>query len=166
MNTSSAQQHNSGHSVDIQIACTDPDLPAESEWRSWVEAALADRSQPAEVCIRVVDSDESARLNQTYRGKSGPTNVLSFGAEIPAGIDSDLLGDIVICAPRVREEADAQHKTVQQHWAHLTVHGVLHLLGFDHENDDDAERMEQHERDILARLGIDDPYRERTEYSE
>ncbi len=147
------------NTVDVQIACTDSELPEESEWQRWVDAALSGVSTAAEVCIRVVGVEESAALNETWRGKSGPTNVLSFAADIPPGVDSDLLGDIVLCAPRVAEEAAAQHKTRSAHWAHLTVHGVLHLLGFDHENDTDAATMEAREVEVLAGLGYADPYR-------
>jgi probable rRNA maturation factor len=99
-----------------------------------------------------------ANLNHTYRAKAGPTNVLSFPADIPDSVDCDLLGDIVICAPVVVREAEEQHKIGAHHWAHLTVHGVLHLLGFDHTDDHEAEQMEQLEITILKALGLPNPY--------
>ena len=139
-------------------------LPAAASFRKWVAAALADRAGEADVAIRVVDEEEGRSLNRQYRGKDHPTNVLSFPADLPEGLPDGvrlpLLGDLVICAPVVEREAREQGKPLATHYAHLTVHGVLHLLGWDHENDRDAERMEQRERQILATLGIGDPYLE------
>lgn len=121
-------------------------------------AALAGRRASAELCVRIVDQAESAELNERYRDKSGATNVLSFpcDADLPGG-DAPL-GDLVICAAVVMKEAAAQGKCLNDHWQHLVVHGVLHLLGYDHIGDDEAEVMENEERAILARLGIADPY--------
>jgi len=140
-------------------------VPAAASFRKWVAAALADRAGEADVAIRVVDEEEGRSLNRQYRGKDHPTNVLSFPADrpegLPEGVKLPLLGDLVICAPVVEREAREQGKPLAAHYAHLTVHGVLHLLGWDHENDRDAGRMEQREREILARLGIGDPYIER-----
>ncbi|HSM11550.1 MAG TPA: rRNA maturation RNase YbeY [Lysobacter sp.] len=137
-------------------------VPAAASFRKWAAAALAGRAGEAELAIRVVDEDEGRSLNRQYRGKDRPTNVLSFPADLPEGLPEGvtlpLLGDLVICAPVVEREAREQGKPLAAHYAHLTVHGVLHLLGWDHENDRDAERMEQREREILARLGIGDPY--------
>ena len=139
-------------------------VPAAASFRKWVAAALADRAGEADVAIRVVDEEEGRSLNRQYRGKDHPTNVLSFPADLPEGLPDGvrlpLLGDLVICAPVVEREAREQGKPLATHYAHLTVHGVLHLLGWDHENDRDAERMEQRERQILATLGIGDPYLE------
>ena len=140
-------------------------VPAAVSFRKWAAAALAGRAGEAELAIRVVEEDEGRSLNRQYRGKDRPTNVLSFPADrpegLPEGVKLPLLGDLVICAPVVEREAREQGKPLAAHYAHLTVHGVLHLLGWDHENDRDAGRMEQREREILARLGIGDPYIER-----
>ncbi|KGI78645.1 rRNA maturation RNase YbeY [Oleiagrimonas soli] len=138
-------------------------VPAPSSFRAWVAAALrgARRRKPAELSIRIVDADEGRALNAAYRDKDYATNVLSFPAELPPGIDLPLIGDLVICAPVVTREATEQDKPAREHWAHMTVHGVLHLLGYDHIEDAEAERMEALETRILAGLGIDDPYRPR-----
>ena len=134
-------------------------LPASVSFRRWVTAALAGRIRRADLALRVVDVDEGLALNRHYRGKDYATNVLSFPAELPPGVELPILGDIVLCAPVVAREATEQGKRLTHHYAHLTVHGVLHLLGFDHEETREAEAMEQLEREILAGLGIDDPYR-------
>ncbi|MEW6647703.1 MAG: rRNA maturation RNase YbeY [Pseudomonadota bacterium] len=144
--------------LDLQIASAASGLPAEDDFRSWVEAALAGRRAEAELTIRVVDEEESAELNGTYRHKQGPTNVLSFPFEAPPGVALPLLGDIVICAPVVAREAQEQDKTAAAHWAHMTVHGCLHLLGYDHIDPAEAEIMENLERDVLSALGYADPY--------
>ncbi|MCD9098535.1 rRNA maturation RNase YbeY [Luteimonas fraxinea] len=137
-------------------------LPAATSFRKWSAAALAGRIREADLAIRIVDEDEGRALNRHYRGKDYATNVLSFPAELPEGLPEGvrlpLLGDLVICAPVVAREAAEQAKSLNAHYAHLTVHGVLHLLGWDHEDDKDAEAMEQLEREILAGLGIEDPY--------
>nr|WP_228050631.1 rRNA maturation RNase YbeY [Pontibacterium sinense] len=136
------------------------DLPSETQFNDWVVAALTSRKDEAELCIRLVEADESQALNNQYRGKDKSTNVLSFPFEVPEDIPLNLLGDLVICAEVVREEALQQKKPLHDHWAHMVVHGTLHLLGYDHINDEDAEVMEQLEREILASLGIPDPYKE------
>jgi probable rRNA maturation factor len=145
--------------VDIQCASAEP-VPADEDLRRWIAAALA--SQPArgatEISVRLVDADEMAKLNQAYRGKPGPTNVLSFPAELPAELELPLLGDIVICAPVVRAEARAQRKTLAAHWAHMAVHGTLHLLGYDHGEENEAIAMEALESAILAKLHYPCPY--------
>lgn len=146
--------------VVVQYALPRRGLPAPQSFRRWVAAVLAGRRKRAEVVVRVVDADESAALNATYRRKQGPTNVLSFPFEAPAGLEVPLLGDIVICAPVVAREALEQGKEERAHWAHMTVHGVLHLLGYDHLDDDQARVMEGLEREILAKLGYPDPYGE------
>ncbi|SIQ74085.1 rRNA maturation RNase YbeY [Marinobacterium stanieri] len=144
--------------VDVQYAIDAAGLPAEGDFSRWVETVLKDRKVDGEVCIRIVDAEESQSLNAEYRGKDKPTNVLSFPFEVPPGIPVTLLGDLVICAEVVATEADEQEKALFDHWAHMVVHGTLHLLGFDHINDDDAEEMEALERTLLARLNIADPY--------
>ena len=146
--------------VDLQVEINDNDLPDEAQFNQWVEAALTGRKDEAELCIRLVDPEESRELNHQYRGKDKSTNVLSFPFEVPDDIPLNLLGDLVICADVVRQEAEEQNKTLQNHWAHMVVHGTLHLIGYDHINDDDAEKMEQLEREILAQLSIPDPYKE------
>lgn len=138
-------------------------LPAAASFRRWIAAALAGAGHrgDAELSVRIVDADEGRQLNATYRGKDYATNVLSFPAELPPGVELPLLGDLAICAPVVLREAAEQHKAVRDHWAHLTIHGVLHLLGYDHIEDAEAEHMETLETRVLAGLGIDDPYRPR-----
>lgn len=133
-------------------------LPSAASFRTWVTAVLQDRVKRADLALRLVDEREGCALNRHYRGKDYATNVLSFPAELPEGVQLPILGDIVLCAPVVAREAAEQGKILRHHYAHLTVHGVLHLLGFDHEDPLEAEAMEQLERDILAGLGIDDPY--------
>lgn len=143
--------------VDVQTATSEP-VPEEGDIRHWVEAALSERSEDVELTVRLVDLDEMAELNQTYRGKPGATNVLSFPADLPAEISLPLLGDIVICAPVVAREASAQQKPRIAHWAHMTVHGTLHLLGYDHLEEQEALAMEGLETEILARLNYPCPY--------
>lgn len=136
-------------------------VPASASFRRWAEAALhgVRHRKAAELAIRIVDAREGRALNARYRGKDYATNVLSFPIELPRGVTSPLLGDLVICAPVVAREASEQGKPSRDHYAHLAVHGVLHLLGFDHQNTPDAERMEALETRILASLDIPDPYR-------
>jgi probable rRNA maturation factor len=133
-------------------------LPAAVSFRRWVAAALAGRRPGAELALRLVDEADGRALNLQYRGKPNATNVLSFPAELPEGMKLPLLGDIVLCAPVVAREATEQRKPLNAHYAHLTVHGVLHLLGFDHAEAEQAEVMEGLEREILAGLGVPDPY--------
>lgn len=141
----------------LQIASSAAPVPAASEFEKWLQVAL--QSRPAAILtIRVVDEAESAELNQRYRQKSGATNVLSFPAELPEEIDLPLLGDLVICAPLVQSEAVVQDKAVTAHWAHLVVHGSLHLLGYDHTETAAAEEMESLETRLLQQLGFPDPY--------
>ena len=142
--------------IDLQRAVRAP-TPAPASFRRWAAAALGARRRPVELSIRVVGESESRRLNARYRGRSYPTNVLSFPCEAPA-LSAPPLGDLVICARVVAREAKAQGKTPEAHWAHMVVHGVLHLLGYDHERARDAARMEARETAILARLGYPDPY--------
>jgi probable rRNA maturation factor len=136
-------------------------LPAPASFRKWAAAAATGRILRADLAIRVVDTKEARSLNRHYRGKDYATNVLSFPADLPPDVQVPLLGDLVICAPVVAKEAKEQGKTLACHYAHLTIHGVLHLLGLDHEDEREAEAMEAIERELLAELGYDDPYEER-----
>lgn len=145
--------------LDLQIACDDPTgLPTEDDFQRWVDAVLPKFREESELTIRLVDSDESQMLNATYRGKNKPTNVLSFPFEVPQGIELPLLGDLIICKQVVEQEAPEQNVAVLAHWAHMVVHGCLHLLGYDHIDDDDAEEMESLETEIMIELGYSDPY--------
>ena len=143
--------------LDLQRAGCFANAPSDAQFEAWVTAVLEPDSD-AELTIRLVDREESRGLNRSYRGKDRETNVLSFPADLPDGVDLPLLGDIVICAPLVEEEALGQGKPVEDHWAHLTLHGLLHLLGYDHVEESDAEVMEALETTLLAGLGIADPY--------
>jgi probable rRNA maturation factor len=133
-------------------------LPSDQEIERWVGAALGDQREHAEVTVRLVDEDEGTQLNEAFRGKRGPTNVLSFPFEAPPGVDLALLGDIVVCAPVVAREARSQGKTPVAQWAHMVVHGTLHLLGYDHIDPPQAARMEALEISILEHLGYPNPY--------
>ena len=144
--------------VAVSYAAPRAGVPASTSFRKWVAAALSGRIREADLAIRIVDEREGCALNRHYRGKDYATNVLSFPAELPEGVKLPLLGDLVICAPVVAREASEQGKTVTAHYAHLTVHGVLHLLGWDHDDEKEAEAMEQLEREVLAELGLPDPY--------
>ncbi|WP_417605315.1 rRNA maturation RNase YbeY [Oceanimonas baumannii] len=147
--------------LDLQIACDEaPGLPAEQDIETWLAAALEGERDETEVTVRLVDEAESQELNRDYRGKDKPTNVLSFPFEAPPGVELPLLGDLVICRQVVEREAAEQNKPLQSHWAHMVVHGCLHLLGFDHIKDDEADIMEAREIRILARLGMDNPYQD------
>ncbi len=146
--------------LDIQLATDAEGLPDRRQLQQWVDAALGENDTDNEIVIRIVDEAESAELNQQYRRKSGSTNILSFPFEAPPGLDLDLLGDLVVCAPVVAKEAEQQHKKLLDHWAHIVVHGVLHLLGYDHADDAEAERMESLEIEILQQLNIENPYLE------
>ena len=150
--------------VDVSVASGDDNIPGEAQIAEWVSAAVkaVQGDVAAEVSLRIVDEEEGGELNARYRQKSGPTNVLSFPADDSSeGLPPELprmLGDIVVCAPVVAREASSQGKEAEAHWAHLFVHGALHLLGYDHEEPADAEAMESVEKQILARYGIGDPY--------
>ncbi|KAA0264470.1 rRNA maturation RNase YbeY [Hafnia alvei] len=145
--------------LDLQIACENIEgLPAEADFRQWLEAVLPKFQEEAEVTIRLVDEAESHELNMTYRGKDKPTNVLSFPFEAPPGIELPLLGDMIICRQVVEAEAKEQEISLLSHWAHMVVHGSLHLLGYDHIIDEEAEEMEALEAEIMQELGYPDPY--------
>jgi probable rRNA maturation factor len=146
--------------LEIQLATSYADYPSEQQFQLWVDTVLQEDDQDSEIVIRLVDDQESAELNQQYRHKQGPTNILSFPFEAPDGFDTDLLGDLVICAPLIALEARQQNKQLFDHWAHITIHGVLHLLGYDHIDDAEAEEMEALEIKILSRLNINNPYLE------
>ena len=149
----------SGHIVDVQIAY-EGNVPDKPQFQLWVDSALKLLDETCEVSIRLVDDGESAELNSNYRGKSYSTNVLSFPFDSPIVMEPRLLGDLVICVPVVEKEACDQGKEQDEHWAHLVVHSCLHLLGYDHIEDNDAEIMEALEVTILQTLNIDDPYKE------
>ncbi|MGE7139685.1 rRNA maturation RNase YbeY [Luteibacter sp. NPDC031894] len=146
--------------VAVGYATSRKGVPASASFRRWVEAALkgARRCKASEVAIRIVDADEGRALNLQYRGRDYATNVLSFPADLPPGLNLPLIGDLVICAPVVAREAAEQGKKPADHWAHMTIHGTLHLLGYDHIEESDAEAMEGLEARVLAGLGISDPY--------
>ena len=145
--------------LDLQIASDAGNLPSEAQFRTWCELALRQRSADSEMTIRLVDEAEGRELNHTYRQRDYATNVLSFPADVPVGLlDIPLLGDLVICAPVVEREALEQNKPAHAHWAHMVIHGCLHLLGYDHIEDEEAEEMEALERELLAELGLPDPY--------
>ncbi|QBQ53863.1 rRNA maturation RNase YbeY [Nitrosococcus wardiae] len=146
--------------VQVQYAIARIGIPLQVDFQRWVEAVLVNQSKEGEVTIRVVDEAEVAKLNWRYRCKQGATNVLSFPFEVPAPLPFkiSLLGDLVICAPVVAREAREQAKEEKAHWAHLVVHGVLHLLGFDHQQEKEAQQMEAMEIIILRSLGYPNPY--------
>lgn len=147
--------------LDLQLACAQAeDLPSEAKLQGWLDGTILGFQTEAEVTVRIVDEAESRELNLTYRGKDKPTNVLSFPFEAPPGMELPLLGDLVICRQVVEQEAIEQNKPLEAHWAHMVVHGSLHLLGYDHIEDEEAEEMEQLERDIMQELGFADPYQD------
>lgn len=146
------------YQVTIQYAADNHIVPRDSLLCSWASAVLTHQQRQAEVTIRIVDIDEMTKLNENYRHKQGPTNVLSFPADLPEEVEEDYLGDIVICAPVVNREAKEQGKTEDLHWAHMVVHGMFHLLGHDHETETEAEAMETLEIAVLQNLGFSNPY--------
>ena len=144
--------------VTVQIATADENIPSDEEFRRWVAQVLPKHKQHFELTIRVVGLKESQSLNAQFRNKDKPTNVLSFPSDLPEGIDIPLLGDLVVCAPVVEAEAREQNKSLGAHWAHMVVHGTLHLLGYDHEDESEAEAMESLETQILNALNFPAPY--------
>jgi probable rRNA maturation factor len=153
--------------VEVQIASDKSDLPDEEQLRNWVLSALqavdASAGKDFELSVRLVDEDEARALNGRYRNKDKATNVLSFPFEDFDGLPEDMvrpLGDIVVCAPVVAQEASQQKKALLDHWAHMVIHGTLHLLGYDHQDEAQADTMETLEIDILRGFGIENPYRE------
>ncbi len=148
--------------LDVQLAVEkENDLPTEEQLSLWATTALLKRTEheDPELTIRIVDEAESQELNFEYRGKDKPTNVLSFPFEAPAHVPIPLLGDLIVCKQVVEREAIEQDKTLTAHWAHMIVHGCLHLLGYDHIEDEEAEEMEGIERVVMAELGFEDPYK-------
>lgn len=145
--------------IDLQIATDFKSLPSLKQLQTWAELALA-KHPNMEIGIRLVDDAESAHLNKTYRNKSGPTNVLSFPFANSAEINSCYLGDLVLCAPLIAKEAQAQGKSLESHFAHLVIHGILHLLGHDHATEPEAKIMETQEIALMAAAGYSDPYEE------
>jgi probable rRNA maturation factor len=148
------------YDITIQRIVAPKSLPSTAQLKQWTKAVLKNRIPAAELTIRIVDKNEITELNSTYRQKNKPTNVLSFPFDMPEELDDEtpLLGDIVICAEVIEEEAAEQDKSIESHWAHMVVHGTLHLLGYDHVEDQEAEIMEAEEIKILASLGFNNPY--------
>ncbi|MEQ6884322.1 rRNA maturation RNase YbeY [Salicola sp. Rm-C-2C1-2] len=144
--------------LDLQLATHQTELPAHSDLSAWAEHGWQDDAN-TEVTVRIVDETEGRELNHQYRGKDYATNVLSFPFEAPPGISLSLLGDLIICAGVVEGEARQQGKRSEAHWAHLVIHGMLHLQGYDHQDPDEAETMEALEVRLLEQLGFPDPYR-------
>ena len=144
--------------VAVQRACAASGVPPPAKLVQWAEAALAGRSEGAQMTVRVVDEEEGAALNERYRQRAGPTNVLAFAFDAPELPSLRILGDVVVCAPVAAREAREHAKRLDAHWAHLVVHGTLHLLGYDHDRSETANEMEAAEREILGRLGYPDPY--------
>lgn len=144
--------------VDIQRATDFSPLPSDEDITRWAQYAVKELHRDVEITVRIVDEHEIARLNATYRGKDKPTNVLSFPVDLPPGIQDDLLGDIVICATVVQTEAKTQHKSYESHFAHMIIHGCLHLMGFDHVTPEQADIMEPKEIQLMAELNFPNPY--------
>jgi probable rRNA maturation factor len=144
--------------IEIQRISSSTDVPEDTQIEQWANVALYGLTESIEMVIRIVDEDESAQLNETYRHKVGATNVLSFPFEVPEGIELNLLGDLVVCAPVLAREAQEQNKPLMAHWAHIIIHGTLHLLGYDHIDDSDAREMEEKEIALLKTLSISNPY--------
>jgi len=144
--------------IEIQRACDAPDAPADSDFQLWASHVLENQRRSGSVVIRLVDADESQSLNHQYRHKDYATNVLSFPFEAPQFIEEDHLGDLVICVPVVNREAGEQGKQASAHWAHMVIHGMLHLMGYDHETQAEADEMESIEIELLQKLGIRNPY--------
>jgi probable rRNA maturation factor len=144
--------------VEVQRIFATDSQPNDAQLESWVNTVLANLDDDSEIVIRIVDEIESAQLNETYRHKQGATNILSFPVDVPDEIELNLLGDLVICAPVLEREATEQNKPLHNHWAHIVIHGTLHLLGYDHIEDTDAEEMETKEIALLQTLSIPNPY--------
>ncbi len=147
--------------IDIQHHLTSNDCPADDDIRTWAKLALIERNEDTEISIILMGDEEMSELNETYRHKKGPTNVLSFPFEKPEDLKLSLLGDLAICVPQMIREAKTQHKPLTAHFAHLTIHGCLHLLGYDHIEPSDATVMELREIELLKQLNIPNPYQER-----
>lgn len=151
------------YQIDIESNSQSQHIPTADKIERWISAALAAHQlTEAEVSVYIVDEAESQELNAQYRNKDKPTNVLSFPADLPEEIEIPLLGDLVVCAPVVEREAQEQGKTLDAHWAHMLIHGTLHLLGFDHIEDEEAETMEALETQLITALNYPAPYTETT----
>lgn len=146
------------NAIEVQYIDNTHSVPSQQQIQRWVDLALSENQREAELVVRIVDSEESARLNAQYRNKPVPTNILSFPFDPPASMDMNYLGDLVICASILETEAKQQGKEIAQHWAHIVIHGVLHLQGYDHIDDNDALIMEAKEIAILKKLHIKNPY--------
>ena len=146
--------------IDIQRVFESPNQPSDAQLELWVNTVLTNLDDDFELTIRIVDESESAQLNETYRHKKGATNILSFPFEVPDEIELNLLGDLVICASVLEREALEQNKPLHNHWAHIVIHGTLHLLGYDHIDDTEAKEMEVKEIELLQTLSIPNPYEE------
>ena len=146
--------------LDLQIACEWDNLPSQSQFELWANSALQSLTPDAELTIRISDNQESQQLNHQYRGKNKSTNVLSFPFESPPGIELPLIGDLIICPEVVYQEAIDQDKSFHDHFAHMVIHGCLHLVGYDHITTDEADEMETIEKKLLIDLNIADPYRD------
>ncbi|PCK07850.1 MAG: rRNA maturation RNase YbeY [Alteromonadaceae bacterium] len=144
--------------TDVIYAVRSANIPNEDEFEAWAQVTLAAHHPEAELNIKIVDEQESQELNHQYRGMDKPTNVLSFPCSLPEGVDIPYIGDIAICADVVEREAVEQNKTPKSHWAHMLVHAILHLLGYDHIDDAQAEEMESLETKIMLDLGFAAPY--------
>jgi len=150
--------------IDVEVNSSSTNIPGVENIEHWISTALrSDELSEAEVSVYIVDEPESQELNGQYRGKDKPTNVLSFPADIPDEVGVPLLGDLVVCAPVVEREAKEQGKTLEAHWAHMLIHGTLHLLGYDHLEDDEAEVMEALETRLVTQLNFPAPYTETIE---
>ncbi|MBT9097334.1 rRNA maturation RNase YbeY [Methylovulum psychrotolerans] len=152
--------------IDVQRVFASDGQPDDASLQRWVDTALAALNEDTEIVVRIVGIEESAELNSYYRAKQGPTNILSFPFEAPDidGFESALLGDLVVCAPVLATEAEQQGKPLLDHWAHIIIHGVLHLLGYDHIDEADAEEMENKEIVFLQQLTIRNPYLQVTDH--
>lgn len=152
--------------IDVQRVFASDGQPDDASLQRWVDTALAALNEDTEIVVRIVGIEESAELNSYYRAKQGPTNILSFPFEAPDidGFESALLGDLVVCAPVLAAEAEQQGKPLLDHWAHIIIHGVLHLLGYDHIDEADAEEMESKEIVFLQQLTIRNPYLQVTDH--
>ena len=147
--------------IDVEVNSSSTKIPSLENIEHWISTALhSDELNQAEVSVYIVDESESQELNSQYRGKNKPTNVLSFPADIPDEVGVPLLGDLVVCAPVVEREAQEQGKSLDAHWAHMLVHGTLHLLGYDHINDGEADVMEALETRLITQLHFPAPYSE------
>jgi probable rRNA maturation factor len=146
--------------IDLQHACDDPIPVNDQSLQTWAELALLEHMDSAELTLRLVDSTEITELNHSYRQQNKPTNVLAFPSELPDNIELDypLLGDVIICPQVLQQESQELGKSLEEHWAHIVIHGVLHLLGYDHIKDSDAEIMQALEVKLLSKLGFANPY--------